>query len=232
MPVINTHGRETDDVPTEWLDAIEEYKDSISDGLKGTIHRRKKIMQIVDKKGRITESDTTYCTVLRDMYGVKTVTETDRFWNPTDDIAKSDDKGGKRIKFGPLAAFSKEHRALYEFRLVAIQEDGSATIAYNPRNPDEFEGDGFQAEVTFDTITGAPLRIVGAPIPLPGRMNEMRMDVVYEALLDGVHVPSHSLTIGMSKLLLYKLRFQVRQQFSEYQRSVLMTPGDMVHSSR
>ena len=102
----------------------------------------------------------------------------------------------------------------------------------SPRNQDEFEGDGFQAEVTFDTGTGAPLRIVGAPIPLPGRLSEMRMDVVYEALLDGVHVPSHSLTEGMSNLLLYKMRFRVRQRFSDYQRTVSPSPGELVHSSR
>ncbi len=216
---VNALGQETTKVPAAWLDAVETYKAMISETLKGTVHHREDIHQMVSKKGAAKKSDTTFSVVVRDLDGKKTVTETDRFGNPLDSKRQdSDDDNGKHMKFGPLDAFKQEHRGQYEFRLLEIHEDGTATIAYNPRNPKKFKGDGFRAEVTIDTSTGAPLKIVGAPFPLPRRMKEMEMKVVYEPLIDSVYVPSRARTKGMATFLLLKFRFQVEQRFTDYKR--------------
>ncbi len=216
----DARGQEAKKVPTAWLDAVETYKTKISETLKGTIHHREDIHQMVSKKGDAKKSDTTFSVVERDLDGKKIITETDRFGTPLDSKRQdSDDDDGKHMKVGPLDAFKKELRGQYEFRLLEIHEDGTATIAYNPRNPDKFKGDGFAAKVTIDTTTGAPLKIAGAPFPLPRRMKEMKMEVVYEPLIDSVYVPSRARTRGMAKFLFIKFRFQVEQRFTDYKRA-------------
>ena len=213
-------GQEAKNVPAAWLDAVETYKVMINETLKGTVHHREDIHQMLSSKGDVKESDTTFSVVERDSEGKKIITETDRFGTPLSSKEKDEDDNGKHMKFGPLDAFKQEHRGQYEFRLLEIHEDGTATIAYNPRNPKKFKGDGFAAEVTIDTSTGAPLKIAGAPFPLPRRMKKMKMKVVFEPLIDSVYVPSRALTRGMAKFLLLKFRFQMKQIFSDYKRTV------------
>jgi len=207
------------EVPLAWLDLVDSYRANISETLKGTTHLRQDVQQEVNKKGEVKDSDTTFFLVERDLQGKRTMTQLDHLGNALGEKkVESDEDDTTTMKVGPLEPFKKENREQYDFRLVEIGEAGRATIAYAPHDGDDFKGDGFQAEVVIDTLTGAPLHIVGAPTPLPKRMKEMTMDLTFEPLIDSVYVPSRAVTRGLAGFLFFKFRFRVEQEFTDYRR--------------
>jgi hypothetical protein len=208
------------EVPPAWLNLVGAYKARISETLKGTVYRREDTQQEVNKRGEVKDSDTTFFLVERDLEGKRTMTEIDRFGNALEEkkVESDDDEDTTTMKVGPLEPFKGENREQYDFRLLEVGEAGKATIAYAPRDGDNFKGDGFQGEITMDTLTGAPLHIVGAPAPLPKRMKEMTMDLTFEPLIDSVYVPSRAVTRGLAGFLFFKFRFRVEQEFTDYRR--------------
>ncbi len=132
----------------------------------------------------------------------------------TDTLNNKEDQ--ESVKAGPLEAFEPENRNKYSFTNEGFTEDGFLIVGLAPN--DEVV-DGFLGKVFVDTVEWAPHRVSGAPYPLPDKVQEMDMSIIFAPVpaANGIYLPESTLTTGMAKaMIFFKINFKVIQEFSNY----------------